>query len=79
MFYNDAAPLALEFGAARVGHLGAFWEAWRVGCEAGWNRLSAAPPTAAIAQWQQREVVVENHESLAGERLGAQPPTTHPV
>jgi hypothetical protein len=42
VIYKYAAPLALEFGATRVGNLGAFWEAWGIWHDAGGKRLSAA-------------------------------------
>ena len=66
MFYNDAAPLVLDSGAARVGNLQAFCEVLGVGGEVRGVRLGAAVfsshafPQALIARCQRREVVVEN-------------------
>jgi len=70
VFYNDAAPLALEFDAARVGNLGAFWEVRGMGHEVrgmrglghheGGNGFSAARAQAANAQGSRRGMVVES-------------------
>ena len=62
MFYNDAAPLALESGITWIGNFGGRFgrrEAWGMRCEAGRNGFSDAGAQAANARGWRRGVVVK--------------------
>ena len=69
MFYNDAAPLALESGITWIGNFGGRFgrrEAWGMRCEAGRNGFSDACAQAANAQGWRRGMVVDSPTNNEG-------------